>query len=450
MPSPPAPREGSSHMQQRFDIGRLEQQSLSDRLLMSFAHYPYLQTLMDLARWWTPAVKVGGVTIVLRHDDVRRVLGASDAFPVPWGWKMKLVTSEGDAGFGSRNDGRNFVLGMKEADADYKADYAMLARAFPYPEAETLVPKLAIAASNTCMSRIQEGQHFDVVQDLVTAVPAAMCASYYGLNIPDPGHFAKCSLAVSSFLFGTNFDDVSTGQAGSDKAMALEAARDLRRVLRDSMNGAVAATQHGNQGRPLERLLADTLRGEQHDAHLDRVHAQLFGMVLGFIPTNVLAGGNILETLLRQPHFMAKVVEAVDVGDDDLLWRCLRETLRFRNINFGPLRICEQDFRLQAEGGSVLIRKGQKVLASTQSAMFDRRRVHHPQVFDSARPDQDYLSFGVGQHWCIGAYIAKAQLTQMFKALFKRFEVRPLRGRAGRMQRFRVFPLHMQVELRAR
>lgn len=134
---------------------------------------------------------------------------------------------------------------------------------------------------------------------------------------------------------------------------------------------------------------------------------------------------------MRQPRFMAKVVEAVDVGDDELLWRCLRETLRFRNINFGPLRLCVQDFRLEAEGGSVLIRKGQKVLASTQSAMFDRRRVHHPHVFDSARPDQDYLSFGVGQHWCIGAYIAKAQLTQMFKALFKRFEVRPCVAEQG-------------------
>lgn len=68
--SPPTPREGASHMAKRFDTGRLEHQSFRDRLLMYVANYPYLQTLMDLARWWTPAVQVGGVTIVLRHDDV--------------------------------------------------------------------------------------------------------------------------------------------------------------------------------------------------------------------------------------------------------------------------------------------------------------------------------------------------------------------------------------------
>lgn len=118
-----------------------------------------------------------------------------------------------------------------------------------------------------------------------------MCASYYGLGIPDAGHFAKCTLAVSSFLFGTHFDDASTGQAGSEKAMALEAARDIRRVLRDSMTEA----QPDANGRPLQRLLADTSRGETNGAHLDRVHAQLFGMAMGFIPTNVLAGGNILR-----------------------------------------------------------------------------------------------------------------------------------------------------------
>lgn len=432
-------------MNARFDVDRLEQQSFRERLLMQVANYPFLQTAMDLARWWTPAVRVGGLTIVLRHDDVRQVLGASDAFPVPWGWKMKLVTSERTSGSEGGADGRNFVLGMREADADYNADYKMLAKAFPYREAETRVPKLAEDASSRILNSISNGSEFDAVEKLVTAVPTALCASYYGLQIPDPEYFAKCTLAVSSFLFGSDFDPTQADRPEPEMAMALDAAREIRHVIRTSMAQATPACSQN----PLDRLMADKAEGALEADHEHRVHAQLFGMTMGFIPTNVLAGGNILETLVRQPHFMAKVVEAVEVGDDDLLWRCLRETLRFRNINFGPLRVCAKDFRLQAEGSSVLIRQGQRVLASTQSAMFDHRRVHHPHVFDSARPDQDYLSFGVGQHWCLGAYIAKAQLTQMFKALFSKFEVRPLKGRSGRMRRFKVFPLHMRVELRA-
>jgi cytochrome P450 len=431
----------------RFDVARLERQPVGYRLLMALANYPFLQMLLDAARWWTPAVRVpGGLTFILRHDDVRQVLGDSKAFPVPWGWKMALVTSNRPDGLQGGDDGRNFVLGMKEADADYQLDYAMLARAFPYGEVETRVPRLATEATTSALDRFSNGDEFDAVEGLVAAVPTALCASYYGLDIPDPAHFAKCTLAVSSFLFGADFDPPADGRPDRGMAMALDAAPEIRRVIRASMSRPF----DGDPANPLQRLLRDKERGEAGEALLNRVHAQLFGMAMGFIPTNVLAGGNILETLLRQPHFKAKVIEAVDVGDDDLLWRCLRETLRFRNINFGPLRVCAQDVNLQAEGGRVRIRRGDKVLASTQSAMFDRRRIEHPHVFDSGRPDQDHLSFGVGQHWCLGAYIAKAQLTQMFKALFTHFDVQPVKGAAGRMRRFQVFPLHLRVRLQPR
>jgi hypothetical protein len=72
----------------------------------------------------------------------------------------------------------------------------------------------------------------------------------------------------------------------------------------------------------------------------EQIHAQMLGMVLGFIPTNVLAGGNILQTLLLRPDFLKRTSNAARAGDDDLLWRCLREALRFRHINLGPWRLC--------------------------------------------------------------------------------------------------------------
>lgn len=70
---------------------------------------------------------------------------------------MKLVTSESASSSDSGNDGRNFVLGMKREDAEYKADYAMLAKAFPYLEAEKDVPKLAEIASIECLKSFEGG-----------------------------------------------------------------------------------------------------------------------------------------------------------------------------------------------------------------------------------------------------------------------------------------------------
>jgi len=37
-------------------------------------------------------------------------------------------------------------------------------------------------------------------------------------------------------------------------------------------------------------------------------------------------------------------------GDDDLLWRCLRETLRFRNINPGPWRVSAREYVIERGG----------------------------------------------------------------------------------------------------
>lgn len=435
----------------RFDARRLEEPGgVVERFLMWLAPYPRLQNLMDLARWWTPAIRLGDTTIVLRHDDVRRVLGDSESFPVPWGPKMEWVTGTNFPlpfkGGKASQCGRNFVLGMKDRSRPYDGDYRLLAHAFHEDDVQKVVGELATKATQECLGKLGVGED-DLIEKVITAVPTMLCGTYYGLQLPeDLNTFAKCTLAVSSFVFGEDFDALDNSVCDERMQLAKDAAPHIQHAIWSSI--ANARNGHGQQSSPLDRLLQQTSR--RGDKANRIIHSQFFGMVLGFIPTNVLAGGNILETLLRQPAFMAKVVEAVDAGDDVLLWRCLRETLRFRNINFGPLRRCAQDTLLQAEGGEWKIRKGDKVLASTQSAMFDRRRIQHPHEFDSGRPEQDYLSFGVGQHWCLGAYIAQAQLTATFRELLKAYRLRPLRGREGAMKRFRVFPLHMRVALEER
>jgi cytochrome P450 len=180
----------------------------------------------------------------------------------------------------------------------------------------------------------------------------------------------------------------------------------------------------------------------------DVIQAQLFGMVMGFIPTNILAGGNILETLLLRPDFLERCRAAACADDDDLLWRCLRETLRFRHINPGPWRVCRWGYAFSAGSeDEIRIKPGYTVLASTQSAMFDPRRIERPHVFDPWRRDEDYMVFGIGQHWCVGAYIAIAQITQTFKPLLRLSVLKPYRSRRPRMRRFGAFPLHLPVSI---
>jgi cytochrome P450 len=169
-------------------------------------------------------------------------------------------------------------------------------------------------------------------------------------------------------------------------------------------------------------------------------------MLAGFVPTNTLASGHMLEMLLRRKDVKACAEQAVRDNDDGLLWRCLYEALRFKPINLGPFRECVSGYTI-AEGSSRAKRipPGTRVLASTQSAMFDERGVVDPRKFDPERPGHESMVFGYGLHWCIGAFLAKAQITQTFKPLLKR-GVRRAPRPDGRLQTIGLMPAHLTVE----
>lgn len=427
---------------EEFNPGQLETTALKARLFVAALAYP--QRLLSLARWLTPVLRISGLrwAIVLRYDEVRETLSQDKSFPVPWGWKMVEVTGGEDAG------GKNFVLGMPHDD-DYRDSYKQIANAFPLDEVWSCIGKPSGERSREILASKQE--NFDAIENLIAAVPTRMCRDYYGLAIDDEVDFAKRALAVSSYLFGPDFER-PVREKPPEVKLAHAAASGMRNVIRQSIE---LAHQDRGKGVVLPRLIgmqrkqkANEKRGKGPVRLTDDViHAQLFGMVMGFIPTNTLAGGNILETLLLRPDFMERCRAAACADDDDLLWRCLREALRFRHINPGPWRVCRWGYTFFAgSDDEIRIEPGYTVLASTQSAMFDPRRIERPHEFDPHRRDEDYMVFGVGQHWCVGAYIAIAQITHTFKPLLKLSLLKPHGSRRPKMHRFGAFPLHLRVD----
>ena len=99
-----------------------------------------------------------------------------------------------------------------------------------------------------------------------------------------------------------------------------------------------------------------------------RMTSYLFAMMLGFIPTNLMANGNMLEMLygrLRRSGLKAATQAARD-GDDDLLRRCLFEAMRFRPLNPGPWRKAKRAFQLAVDTRwPKKVEGGWTILAST-------------------------------------------------------------------------------------
>jgi cytochrome P450 len=86
-------------------------------------------------------------------------------------------------------------------------------------------------------------------------------------------------------------------------------------------------------------------------------------------------------------------------------------------------------------------------MAGTQSAMLDGRRIKKPNRFDPTRPAHDYMVFGYGLHWCVGAFIAEAHATQTLKALLLQPSLTRVRGKRGELDAIGVLPLHLEVQL---
>jgi cytochrome P450 len=251
--------------------------------------------------------------------------------------------------------------------------------------------------------------------------------------------FAQWSMAMSSYLFAPPSD-----KPGNGAATARAAASCMRPLLDQSIRNAKRAADRSTT--IVARLVGMQEQGAG-DPSDDMIRAELLGMLLGFLPTNTIASGNMLEMLLRRPDFMARAKAAADEDDDELLRRCLFETLRFKPINLGPFRECTRDYAI-ADGSSTAKRipAGTRLLVSTQSAMFDERGVVQPKKFMPDRPSHESMVFGYGLHWCIGAFLAGAQITQTLKALLKTRRLRRARGRDGRLQTLGLMPLHLTVE----
>lgn len=78
--------------------------------------------------------------------------------------------------------------------------------------------------------------------------------------------------------------------------------------------------------------------------------------------------------------------------------------------------------------------KGDKVVMWYGSANRDEEVFAEPDRFDVTRNPNDHLSFGIGEHFCIGAHIARMQLNAIFTQLLTRLPDMRLAGPPKRLR----------------
>jgi cholest-4-en-3-one 26-monooxygenase len=195
-----------------------------------------------------------------------------------------------------------------------------------------------------------------------------------------------------------------------------------------------------------EDLVSVLVHGEIDGEKLTEMEIDSFFLVLAVAGNettrNLISGG--LLALLEHPDQMARLT-----ADPSLIPSAVEEMLRWVTpvIYFRRTATCDTEIR------GVKIKENDKVVMYYSSANRDEDVFPHASTFDVSRTPNDHLSFGYGEHFCLGANLARLEIRIMFEELLRRLPDIRLGGEVRRLRSnfingFKEIPVRFTPETR--
>ncbi|MFC4908289.1 cytochrome P450 [Actinomadura gamaensis] len=131
-------------------------------------------------------------------------------------------------------------------------------------------------------------------------------------------------------------------------------------------------------------------------------------IIVGGIQTVRHTAAMSMLALLRHPGHLRTMLD----GDADPR-RATEELLRWTSVGLHVLRTARRDTEL----GGCRVREGDRVVVWVPPANRDEAEFTAPGVLRLDRHPNRHLAFGWGPHYCIGAPLARLELTALFEAL---------------------------------
>jgi cytochrome P450 len=218
-------------------------------------------------------------------------------------------------------------------------------------------------------------------------------------------------------LLGVPFDDVPKFRTWTDLMLSYGAnSGEAVIAAQDKLNAYLTRLIEVKRHEPGDDLLHTLTAAGQQDDRLSEQELLAFGYTLlgaGYHATT----GEIVHAaliLMRDPGQMSRLRE-----DAELLPTATEELLRRSQAGggLGALRIAVADIEI----GGRLIRAGEAVLPSINSANRDKSVFTDPDGLDLTRSPNPHIAFGYGIHHCVGAQLGRVELEVALGSLLRRF-----------------------------
>lgn len=257
-----------------------------------------------------------------------------------------------------------------------------------------LEPRMRALARES-VAAIRPGEPFDFVEKIAVPLPMLVIADLLGVPSSDYQKFRRWSDAM-----------IEAGGSGPGPETMATAAE---------LFAYVVAKASERRRSPREDVLSRIALAEIDGVRLSDPEIAMFGMTLlvagNETTRNLIAGG--MRALLEDRAQWEKLA-----ADPSLVPNAVEEMLRF----VSPIQSFARRVQHDTELGGKKLRAGEYLVLFYGSANRDEAVFGAgADRFDVTRPDADrHLAFGFGEHFCLGASLARLEARVLFEELIAR------------------------------
>jgi len=248
-------------------------------------------------------------------------------------------------------------------------------------------------------AKLEDQQSFDLIADFAEPLPVMVIAELLGFPESDEHLLRPWSQAIVKM-----YEPSPTEQ---EKAEARKSSDEF------------AAYVHGlmveRQKRPGSDLISELALVEEQGEKLSarELIATCVLLLNAGHEASVNGFGNGMVAALRdQPQWQNLIADPRGMANT-----AVDEFLRFD----APLHLFERTATEDTEVGGVLVPEGKKIAALLGSANRDGAVFENPDELDLSRSPNPHIGFGAGIHFCIGAPLARMEMTTSLPMLLERF-----------------------------
>ena len=279
---------------------------------------------------------------------------------------------------------------------------SLVAKAFNRQKIEGMRPaveRITIQLLDAIDLKVKAGKSFDLITYYAEPLPVKIIADLLGFPESEEHLLRPWSQAIVKMY--------EVNQTIQYQTEAKLAASEFAQYVRD-----LAESRKKNPG---QDLISDLASVEENGEKLNmqELVATCVLLLNAGHEASVNAFGNGMVAALQRPDQIKLLRES----PREITNTAIEEFMRFD----APLHLFERTATADTEIGGVAIKEGEKIAALIGSANRDETVFSAPETMDLTRDPNPHIGFGAGIHFCLGAPLARLEMSVSLPALWQKY-----------------------------